>query len=301
MKKKNTPLVSVILPAYNAEKFLVDSLESILNQSYKNLEIIIINDASTDKTAQIIASYKKSYTRKIKVITLTSNLNGGGDRCANLGIQKAKGKYIARMDADDIAHPTRIEKQVAFLEASPKVVLVGSNAWVINQDGDIIGEKLEPSTPHEIYTSYFTFHPMIHPSCMIRREINGKQFEYSIEYSANNDYNTFFKLLCKGHLFANLPEKLLYYRIHGKNDTFVKVKKKLMNTLKIRYTMVTKYGYNPSIKGLVSTMAQASMLLFPERMLISLYFLTKGITKPQNIFDFAKTRYQSHVIPLFIR
>jgi glycosyltransferase involved in cell wall biosynthesis len=301
MKKKIAPLVSVILPAYNAEKFLVDSLESILDQTYKNIEIIVINDASTDKTAQIIASYKKKYSRKIKVITLTSNLNGGGDRCANLGIQKAKGTYIARMDADDIAHPTRIEKQVAFLEENSKVVLVGSNAWVINQDSEVIGEKLEPSSPHEIYTAYFTFHPMIHPSCMIRREISGKPFEYSIEYSANNDYNTFFKLLCKGHLFANLPEKLLYYRIHGKNDTFVHVKKKLMNTLKIRYTMVTQHGYTPTVKGVVSTLAQASMLLFPERMLISLYFLTKGITKPQNIFDLAKTHYRTRVVPLFVQ
>ncbi len=301
MKTKKTPLVSVILPAYNAEAFLVDSIESILNQTYKNFELILINDASVDKTTQIIELYKKDYPRKIKVITLTSNLNGGGDRCANLGIAKANGKYIARMDADDIAHPTRLEKQVAFLENNPKVVLVGSNAWVINQQGQVIGEKLEPTTSHEIYTSYFTFHPMIHPSCMIRTNINGKKFEYVIEYSANNDYNTFFRLLCKGHLFANLPEKLLYYRIHGKNDTFVHVKKKLFNTLKIRYTMVTQYGYNPTLKGVLSTVAQATLLLIPEKMLISLYFFTKGITKPKNIFAGVKGQYKASIAPLFTR
>jgi len=301
MKIKREPLVSVILPAYNAEDFLVDSIESIISQTYKNFELIIINDASTDKTPQIIDSYKKNYPKKIKVISLTSNLNGGGDRCANLGVAQAKGKYIARMDADDIAHPTRLEKQVEFLENNPKVVLVGSNAWVINQQGQVIGEKLEPSSPHEIYTSYFTFHPMIHPSCMIRREINEKKFEYVIEYSANNDYNTFFRLLCKGHFFANIPEKLLYYRIHGKNDTFVHVKKKLLNTLKIRYTMVTQHGYNPTLRGVISTFAQATLLLIPEKVLISLYFFTKGITKPNNIFSGVKGQYKACIAPLFTR
>ncbi len=299
MQKKRKPLVSVIMPVYNAGSFLAPAIDSILAQTYRNFELIIIDDASTDSTPALLAKYKKENPRKIKVITLKSNLNGGGDKCANVGIKIARGKYLARMDADDIAHPTRLEKQVSFLESNPKVTLVGSNAHVINKVGKIIGEKLEPTTPHEIYTSYFTFHPMIHPSCMIRSVINGKKFEYEINYSANNDYYTFFKLLCLGHKFANLEEKLIYYRIHDRNDTFVKVKKKLSNTLKIRMKMVTIYGYTPSVTGVFSTAAQAALMIFPEKALISLYLLIKGIQKPANPLGILTFAYKHRIAPLF--
>jgi glycosyltransferase involved in cell wall biosynthesis len=301
MRKKSNPLVSVIMPVYNAGSFLVPAIESILSQTYRNFELIVINDASTDKSAVVIEKYRAANPRKIKVITLKSNLNGGGDRCANLGIEMARGIYIARMDADDIAHPERLARQVAFLESQPKITMVGSNAYVINKRGKVVGEKIEPTSPYKIYSSYFTFHPMIHPTCMIRSVINGEKFKYQIEYSANNDYNTFFKLLCQGHLFANLPEKLLSYRIHGRNDTFVHVRTKLLNTLKIRSKMVISYGYTPTVSGVFSSLLQVGMLLIPERTLIWLYFLTKGIQKPTFLRLFLPSLYRSRVATLFAR
>ena len=232
------PLVSVVMPVYNAQDYLAEAINSMLSQTYQNFELIIIDDASKDSSPEIIKRYQKKFPKKIKIITVKKNLNRGGDHCANLGIEIAKGKYIARMDADDISLPHRLEKQVEFLEKNPKVFLLGSNAYVIDKRGKVIGDKLEPSSSEEIYKSYTRFHPIIHPSAMCRRLINGRKFLYKIKYNANNDYYTFFSLLCQGFVFRNLDEKLIYYRIHETNDTFVNIKGKLINTLKIRFEMI---------------------------------------------------------------
>ncbi len=278
--KQEKPLVSVIMPVYNAGNFLVPAIESILKQTYQTFEFIIVDDASDDTSPAILAKYAKRFPKKIRLITLKRNLNRGGDSCANKALSFARGKYIARMDADDIAHPKRLEKQVAFLETHPEIVLVGSNAYVINKEGKRIGIKSEPLTSDAIYKSYMTFHPLIHPTTMVRRIIGKKIFRYKIKYNANNDYYTFFSMLCQGYQFANMKEKLLYYRIHGKNDTFVNMKGKFMNTLRIRLEMLFSYGYKPSIKGITTTAAQTVIIfLLPEKVIPQIYFLTKGIKK----------------------
>lgn len=280
--KSAKPLVSVIMPVFNSARFLPEAIESILNQTYQNFEFIIIDDASTDNSLSIIKRYQKQYAHKIKVIELSHNLNCGGDACVNEGLKIAKGEYIARMDADDISYPTRLEKQVAYLEEYPRTFLLGSNADVIDKNSKIIGEKLEPTTHEEIYRSYLTFHPLIHPTCMIRRINAGKRFSYAIHYSANNDYYTFFSLLCQGKRFANLPDKLIQYRIHDKNDTFFKMKEKYFNTLKIRLSMVFLYGYQPKLLDILTSIIQTILIVtLPEKILKQIYFIVKGISKPR--------------------
>jgi glycosyltransferase involved in cell wall biosynthesis len=283
--KNNKPFVSVIMPVYNAGSFLVPAVESILAQTYQNFEFIIVDDTSTDSSYKILQQYKKRFPKKITLLRMHKTLNCGGDACANEALKIAKGKYIARMDADDISHATRLEKQVAFMEKNKNVFLVGSNAFVIDKNGKTIGEKLEPLTHKAMYRSYCTFHPLIHPTLMIRRVYKGKTFSYDIKYNANNDYYTFFKRICQGFVFANLPEKLVYYRIHGKNDTFVNVKGKFLNTLKIRFLMVAKYGYRPTPKDIIVSTAQSTLLfLLPQNVTTQLYLLSKGILKPSTVF-----------------
>lgn len=273
-------LISVIMPVYNAGDFLVDAIESILNQTYQNFEFIIINDNSTDNSWEIIKKYQKKYPKKIKAINLKRTLNRGGDACANYGLKIAKGKYIARMDADDISHPQRLEKQVDFLERNKHIFLLGSNAKVIDKKGKIIGNKLVPQTNEEIYQSFFTFNPIIHPSVMYRRSIEKKRFFYPKKFSANNDYYVFFKLICQNYKFANLKEKLLYYRIHGENDTFKNIKQKFFNTLKTRLIMWFKYNYQPSLKQWITTIIQTIIILtLPEKLIFYIYLLTKNIIK----------------------
>lgn len=283
-KRKRLPLVSVVMPVYNAQKNLPASIESILTQTYKRFELIIVDDSSTDNSLKIAKSYKRRFRRKINIIISGKNLNGGGDMCANLGIERARGKYIARMDADDIAAPQRLEKQVDFLEHHRRVFLVGSNAYVINRRGSIIGEKLEPTRLSNIYRSYATFHPIINPTVMLRRVFKRDIFCYQIRYSANNDYYTFFKFLCKGYIFANLPEKLIYLRIHDKNDLFIDMKKKILDTIRIRLEMVLNFNYKPSIKDLCINIAQGViLLLLPETAIKHLYMVISGIIRPKRI------------------
>lgn len=279
-KSKNLPLVSVIMPVYNAGDYLTEAIKSIVDQTYDNFELIIIDDASIDSSWKIICQFKKQYPDLIKSIKLKQNLNRGGDACANIAFQKASGKYICRMDADDIADPARIEKQVAYMEKYPDVLLLGTQAHVINKNGEIIGDKLLPLTHKDIYKGYAIFHPIIHPSVMLRKSLlpKGKNL-YTIKYSANNDLYTFFKLLNIGR-FANLAEKLVYYRVHGHNDSLTKPKEKFLNTLKIRLGAIQN-GYKPTLTGLLLTLAQTlAILILPERLIVPVYLYMKGISKP---------------------
>lgn len=282
--RKHIPTLSVIMPAYNAEAYIEAAINSVINQTYQDFELIIVDDASTDNTVKIIKKFQKKYPY-IQLVTLEKNQNCGGDKCANKALERATGKYVARMDADDISDLTRFEKQVKFLDENKDIFLVGSNAYVINSKGVIIGEKNEPSSPDAIYKAYFGFHPLVHPTCTYRRLLkNGKPFIYEIKHSANNDYYTFFKLICQGYKFVNMEEKLLKYRVHNHNATFVNMKKKFINSLKVRLAMVANYGYRPTPKDIFMLSAQAGVvLLLPEKMLLKIYFLAKGIIKKEDI------------------
>ena len=163
------PLVSVYMPVFNAALFLDEAVESVLGQTYKHLELIIVDDASTDNSWKLIQRYKRKYPNIISAIHLKHNINMGGDAAGNMAYKHAKGEYLARMDADDIARLDRIEKQVRFLEQHSSYAVVGTNAWVINKAGEVVGEKTVPTQHDKIYDEFFVFHPMIHPTIMVRR------------------------------------------------------------------------------------------------------------------------------------
>ena len=272
------PLVSVIMPVYNAGAYLAEAIESILNQTYLNFELIIVDDNSTDNSWEIIRSFQTRNPRKIKAVRLAKTLNKGGDSCANEGYKKAQGEFIARMDADDISHPKRLEKQVQYLLTHPQIVVVGSRAHLINRLGKIIDVKNVPTLHPEIYKEYFAVHPMIHPTLMIRRSLLPKRENlYRIKYSANNDYYTFFELLQFGK-FANLKEKLLYYRVHDKNDSLTHLKNRFFNTVKIRLEAIVKFGYKPQPVSIFKTFAQMLIVLvLPESLLFHIYFYMRGL------------------------
>lgn len=270
-RKVKLPLVSVVMPVYNAEKYLAQAIESILNQTYRRVELIIIDDQSSDKSNSIIKTYKRRHRNKIKLIETKKNLNGQ-EMCVNLGIESARGKYIARMDAGDIAVPQRLEKQVEFLERNRRVFLVGSSAYLINKNGKIIGEKLEPTSPSDIYHAYATSNPIISSSIVVRRIFGGKHFAYQIEYETNNDYYAFFKLVEKGYILANLSEKLLFFRLQDKNSAYFDIKEKFLNILRIRFNMIVHSNYKFTAKDIGINILQA----------IILFILPKNIVK--NLF-----------------
>lgn len=202
------PLVSVIIPAYNAERFVEEAVRSIMTQTYKNLEILVTDDCSTDGTYAILQKLASEDTR-IRLFRNEQNLNIV--RTLNNMIAAANGTYIARMDADDVSLPDRIERQVAFMEANPDVALCGTNAWHIDEKGRRIAFSCLPRTSEEIGKFKFYACPFYHPSVLLRSNIY-KNYLYDENFLYAEDYELWIRLLVDYNGY-NLSDRLLYYRI----------------------------------------------------------------------------------------
>lgn len=208
----NAPLVSVILPIYKGEKYILTAVNSILSQSYKNIELILIDDCSPDDSINKIKDLKDS---RIKIITNTSNL--GLIKTLNKGIQTAKGKYIARMDQDDISFVNRIEEQVHFLEKNEQVDILSANY-------ETIGSELR-ETNFPLYSATINlelhFHNCIcHPLVIFRSKIvENYNLYYDPNYKDTEDWQLWFNAYNNGVIINNLNSKLLQYRIEGQSTT----------------------------------------------------------------------------------
>ncbi len=213
MKGKNNPIVSVIMPVYNGEKFLAEAIESILEQTFSNFEFIILNDGSSDLSEKIILSYLEK-DKRIKYFPSTKNK--GLIFQLNKGIKNAKGKYVARMDADDISFPDRFEKQVGFLKSNPKIALLGGQCIRINTEGKKIGISNLPCSEDEINAWNIFLCPFVHPSIFVRLDII-QEYKYD-EQVAVEDYYLWSRILEK-HKGRNLEEPILFYREHLDNTS----------------------------------------------------------------------------------
>lgn len=289
--------MSVIMPVHNAGKFLAPAIDSILKQTYKRIELIIVDDCSTDDSWKVIAAYKKQFPTIIKILRTKFKTNSAGNGATNFALPHAKGEFIARMDADDVSYPTRIAKQVAYLQANPLTILVGTQAMIIDKNGKITGKKSMPTTNKAIYRMYGIIHPIIHPSVMIRRSmLPDKNKIYAMKWDVNDDYYTFFSLLPYGR-FANLPEYLLKYRIHGNNLSLQHPKQKFMNSVKIRIEAIKKLHYAIPFDSLVIMAIQFMIIsILPERIIVPLYMGFRGMNSPVKL---AKkiTTHVIHTLP----
>lgn len=283
----NTPLVSVIMPVFNAEEFLAEAIESILEQTYSNLELVIVDDASTDNSWNIISEFTTKYPNKITARRLRKNRNKGGEVAGNIAfsLTNPKSTFIARMDADDIAVSHRIVTQVKYLEKNTDVTAVGSIVRIIDEQGQKMGYKMAKATPEELYINFFELSPMIHPTVMFRRSLLPNKTElYQTELNSNNDYLTFSSLVARGHKFANIQKPLLLYRMHLTNDSVGNLKRGLWNSIPTRWWMISRDGYRPTIKSSVIVIAQLLIFLpMPQPILSLLYLTMRGFVSPKKI------------------
>jgi len=269
------PLISVVMPVYNAGEFLVESVQSILNQTYQKFEFIIVDDASTDHSWAIL----KKFAKKDKRITLLRNdINLGVSLTVKKAIAAAKGTYLARMDADDVSYPARLEKQLAYLQNHTKTVVVGTQCDVIDKDGRIIGAKRFPMHHKAIYEYIFSFIPLQQPSLMIACRRLPKNFDYYVDgLNTAEEVDLIFKLFRYGNV-ENLSETLLCYRLHGKNTSLLDVKKTFLLTLLSRMKAIVVYAYRPSVRGLLMTLTETVIvLLLPKKLTLWLYANLKHI------------------------
>lgn len=202
-------LISVVIPVYNAAQYLNECIDSILVQTYQNFEIILVDDGSTDNSVEIIKSYTDE---RVCLICNTHNYI----QSLNIGMTKAKGKYIARMDSDDIMMPNRLELQYNYMEDHPEIDVCGGAAQCFGNSTKLI-TLAEYHT--EIICNLIILNPMIHPTTMMKRNIvlffpkvKGIYQCYKTDYQYAEDYKLWTDLAIKDCVFANISDILLKYR-----------------------------------------------------------------------------------------
>ena len=204
------------MPVYNAQRYLAPAVDSILAQTFGDFEFLIVNDGSTDDSQAILERYAARDPR----IRLVSRPNTGYTVALNQMLATARGEYVARMDADDMSLPRRLERQVEFLDAHPQVLALGAPATIIDPDGDPIGPYEVPPDHETIDARHLSglSGMLIHPSAMMRREAVLAAGGYRPELEPAEDLDLWLRLAEIGRL-ANLDEVLVHYRVHLGNTT----------------------------------------------------------------------------------
>ncbi len=215
-KNEHLPSISVVMSVYNGEDFLKEAVESILQQTYTDFEFIIINDGSTDSSGEILRNYASKDPR----IVLIEQENAGLIAALNTGIATAKAELIARMDADDIAHPERFERQKNFMDSHPDIAVLGTDITLIDDKGKTIRNSIYPR--HGIKMDDFIYKlgsPVAHPSVIMRKEVVMRIGGYRNAYKHAEDYDLWLRI----HKIASLDNiniPLLFYRQHDNKISF---------------------------------------------------------------------------------
>ena len=238
------PLVSVVMAAYNAERFIEASVESILQQTYGHLELVVVDDRSTDRTAARLAVFQE---RDPRIRILHNDRNKGQLASLNRGIREARGKYVAIMDADDICAITRIEEQVAYLEAHPAIGVVGclTDAFV----NDLT--KTRPSGARADASWLDGVIVMAHPTKMVRRELYAQHgfYDEHKRYETVGDYELQSRFAAQGVKMAVIDKILLHYRVHPENMTKSRRREQVGGVLYLNLRTLFGYGRMLSLRG----------------------------------------------------
>jgi glycosyltransferase involved in cell wall biosynthesis len=260
------PKISVVMSVYNGEKYLREAIESILNQTFKDFEFVIVDDRSTDKTSEIINEYFQKDNR-IKVIKNDRNM--GLTRSLNKAINQSSGNYIARMDADDIAIKERLEKQVDFMERNPDVVLLGTAFYEIDEYGKELSRKFFPTTDRDIRKILIKYNPFCHASVVMRHSAFDKIGLYDESILKTQDYDLWFRLASVGKV-ANLSEILMKRRYDDNNISIAQENEQLKWAVRVRKNTIKKGHYS---------IANYLHLIRPSIALVTPFFLRKIIRK----------------------
>ncbi|MCS6979788.1 MAG: glycosyltransferase [Flavobacteriales bacterium] len=234
------PLVTVLMPVFNAREFVAEALESILRQTYSNLEVIVIDDGSQDGSVNILKSFSDS---RLKLF-LHEN-NKGLIATLNEGLEMAQGDYIARMDADDVAFPERLEVQVGYMRDNPNVGILGS--WV-ERFGASKGQVKYPLDDAEIRWELTYRCSFCHPSVMVRRKVlKSHDLRYDQRFPHAEDYEFWTRLMdyTRG---ANLPRPLLRYRVHSGNISQTQADIQRHNTERVIQERFKVWGYEAGLE-----------------------------------------------------
>lgn len=266
------PLVSVIIPAYKAADVIGEAIQSILDQTYRNLEIIIIDDCSPDTTWDIIQSYAQKDTR-IVAHKNAQNMGIGGNRAK--GIELARSEFICWQDADDISTPDRIEKQVTYLQEHPKVGVVGG---FIEFFGGSEPTSIRKYAEHDaqLRQTIFRYNPVAQPASMFRKECYTKLGVYDPALTVSEDLDMLFRVGTQ-YEFANVQSLVLHYRQVATSLTRKNLKKMELTTIKLRRKYAKDAAYHPTVIDYIFNVVQyVSVYLVPPTLKIKLFTMLRN-------------------------
>lgn len=206
-----SPLLTVLLPVRNGMPYLIEAVESILNQTFSAFEFLIIDDASMDGTTEFLATVA---ARDDRVRVLRRETSCGLGAALRFGMQQTRTSWVARMDADDIALPHRLERQMAFVDANPQFDIVGAWAMEIDNGGSALQTRTVPVAHPDIIKLLWA-NPMLHPTVVMRKSAIERAGSYADQVRRHEDYDLWFRCAAAKLLFANIPEVLLHYRTSG--------------------------------------------------------------------------------------
>jgi glycosyltransferase involved in cell wall biosynthesis len=235
--------IAVLMPVYNAEKFLKEAIDSVLQQTYKNLSLVLVNDGSSDSSENIILSYSDP-----RIVYLKNEKNSGIVAALNKGLENIQCEYIARMDADDIAAPDRLQKQKDFMDKNPSVGVCGCFYKMFGTRNEVV--KLYQNS--EEIKAYLVFGSQLcHPGVMMRTALlKEKQLSYRAAHPHMEDYDLWYRMKDLTE-FANIPEVLLEYRVSGENVTLRNAATKLERKMKFYAELLSTMGITATDKQLL--------------------------------------------------
>ena len=249
------PSVTIITTVYNGEKFIESCVNSILNQTFKNFEYIVLNNGSTDKTAEILNNF---FDPRLKIV---HQENIGISASLNKGAQLSNCDLIARLDADDYSFPSRLEQQVKFMHKNPNIVLCGSR-WHEEIDGELLKQRVPfVETDTEIRKSMCLFNPFAHSMVIFRKNTFFESGGYSCKYKYGQDYDLWMRMLNFGET-RTLNEELGVVRVSKQSESFQNAREQKVEGLRIRWAAFLQFGGSP-IKVLNYFLKTLFGLIFP--------------------------------------
>lgn len=285
----NIPKISIILPVYNGDMYVSNAITSILNQTFKDFELIIIDDGSQDSTVSILESFRQKDSR-IKVI---SRENKGLIATLNEGFSIAKGQYIARHDDDDISHSTRFEKQVRFLDNNLDYALCGTFYNVVDENSNFIRKHLLPSTNDNIQKHLFDS-CFGHGTIMLRRSMIENMEWYKPDALYVEDYDFFIRISNRFKVH-NIPEYLYDWCFRGESVSFENYKAQRTNKIAIKISHEQTISFSEAQKKAIESYSEsqylenlASVYLLENKRIKSFCYYMKSLSKEFTIPKFSK-------------
>jgi glycosyltransferase involved in cell wall biosynthesis len=258
------PVVSVVVPVFEPHPvFFRQAIESLLAQSFSDIEVVIVEDPSSLSGRRMLAGIDDP-----RVVHIVNAERTSLPRQHNRALAECRGRFLCRFDADDICEPDRVQRELAFLNAHPSVDVVGSMLTIIDAEGRVVGKRRYPTSHNDIVAAMRRFNPIANSTVMFRRAVYERFGGWRDSQLPAQDYEWYSRLAAGGARFANLPEALVRYRVHGGSIKSSKLRGTILTTLDVKNTYWRR-DMDLVARGIMT--AERFLLLLPPSLVLKLF------------------------------